>query len=77
MDEPQTFPAVAKAVAMQAIEDGVARVQMTGDEVYAQAKKEIDESRELTQSLMDNNLIKEPTIEMIETCLEKAIKLVG
>ena len=73
MDEPQTFPAVAKAVAMQAIEDGVARVEMTGDEVYAQAKKEIDESRNLTQHLMDNNFIKEPTTEMIETCLEKAI----
>ena len=77
MNEPQTFPAVAKAVAMQAIEDGVARVHMTGDEVYARAKKEIDEARNLTQSLMDNNFIKEPPVEMIEACLEKAIELVG
>ena len=77
MDEPQTFPAVAKAVAMQAIEDGVARVQMTGDEVYAQAKTEIDESRNLTQSLMDNNFIKEPPVEMLDACLEKAIAQVG
>ncbi|MDF7801394.1 NADP-dependent malic enzyme [Pontiellaceae bacterium B1224] len=77
MDEPQTFPAVAKAVALQAIEDGVARTEMTGDEVYARAKQEIDEARNLTQSLMDNNFIKQPTTEMIEACLEKAIELVG
>ena len=64
---------ITRSVAMQAIEDGVARVEMTGDEVYAQAKKEIDESRNLTQHLMDNNFIKEPTTEMIEACLEKAI----
>ncbi|MDF7823301.1 NADP-dependent malic enzyme [Pontiellaceae bacterium B12227] len=77
MDEPQTFPAVAKAVALQAIEDGVARVEMTGDEVYAQAKKEIDEARNLTDHLIENEFIKKPTIEMIEACLEKAIELVG
>jgi len=76
MDEPQTFPAVAKAVALQAIEDGVARAQMTGDEVYAQAKKEIDESRNLTQHLIENKFIKEPTVDMIEACLEKAIEQV-
>ncbi|VGO21615.1 NAD(P)-dependent malic enzyme [Pontiella sulfatireligans] len=77
MDETETFRNVAKAVALQAMEDGVARVQMTGDEVYAQAKKEIDESRNLTQSLMDNNFIKEPPLEMLEDCLEKAIAQMG
>ncbi|VGO16928.1 NAD-dependent malic enzyme [Pontiella desulfatans] len=77
MDETETFPAVAKAVALQAIEDGVARVQMTGDEVYAKAKADIDEARNLTQHLIDNRFIKEPTTEMIEACLEKAIAQVG
>ena len=77
MDEPQTFPAVAKAVALQAIEDGVARVQMTGDEVYARAKKDIDKSRNLTQHLIDNQFIKEPPLEMLDAALEKAIAQVG
>jgi malate dehydrogenase (oxaloacetate-decarboxylating) len=73
MDETETFPAVAKAVAIQAIEDGVARVEMTADEVYAQAKQEIDESRDLTHHLIEQEYIKKPTPEMLETCLEKAI----
>jgi malate dehydrogenase (oxaloacetate-decarboxylating) len=64
-------------VALQAIEDGVARVQMTGDEVYARAKADIDESRSLTQHLIDEKYIKEPTVEMLEQALEKAIAQIG
>jgi malate dehydrogenase (oxaloacetate-decarboxylating) len=77
MNETETFPAVAKAVAMQAIEDGVARHEMTGDEVYAKAKQDIDEARGLTHHLIDNQFIKEPPVEMLEACLEKAIAQVG
>ena len=77
MNEPQTFPAVAKAVAMQAIKDGVARVEMTGDEIYARAEQEINEARNLTQNLIDNKFIKEPTTDMIEACLERAIAQIG
>ncbi len=77
MDETETFPSVAKAVAMQAIEDGVARVEMSADEVYARAQKEIGEARELTHHLIDEEYIKKPTPEMLEACLEKAIAQVG
>jgi len=77
MDETETFPAVAKAVAMQAQIDGVARTMLSGDEVYAQAKKEIDESRNLTHHLIEEEYIKKPTPEMLEACLEKAIAQVG
>ena len=77
MDETETFRNVAVAVAMCAQEEGVARVAMTAEEVYEQAKADIDESRNLTQHLIDNKFIKEPTTEMIEECLEKAIALVG
>lgn len=73
MDEIETFPAVAAAVAMQAIKDGVARIELSADEVYAQAKQEIDEARALTQNLIDNKFIKEPTTEMLEACLERAL----
>jgi malate dehydrogenase (oxaloacetate-decarboxylating) len=73
MDETETFPSVAKAVALQAIEDGVARVNMSGEAVYEKAKADIDEARNLTHHLIDHELIKKPTTDMIEACLEKAI----
>lgn len=76
MNEIETYPSVAKAVALQAIEDGVARVVMTGDEVYELAKKDINEAQGLTHHLIDNELIKKPTTDMLDACLEKAISLI-
>ncbi|HEY5621035.1 MAG TPA: NADP-dependent malic enzyme [Pontiella sp.] len=73
MDETETFPAVARAVAMQAIEDGVARVTLSADEVYEQARQDITEARDLTQHLIDEKYIREPTTDMLEAALEKAI----
>ncbi len=73
MDEPETFPAVARAVAMQAQVDGVARVVLSGDEVYARAKQEIDDARGLVHHLIEQEFIKRPTPDMLEACLEKAI----
>jgi malate dehydrogenase (oxaloacetate-decarboxylating) len=77
MDETETFRNVARAVAIQAQEDGVARVTMTGDEVYEQAKQDIAEARGLTQHLIDEKYIKEPSIDMLQAALEKAIEQVG
>jgi len=77
MEETETFRNVARAVAMQAQEDGVARVTMTADEVYAQASKDIDEARGLTKHLIDEKYIKEPTIDMLQTALDKAIAQIG
>jgi malate dehydrogenase (oxaloacetate-decarboxylating) len=73
MEETETFRNVARAVALQAQEDGVARIQMSGDEVYEQAKKEIAQARALTQHLMDEQFIKEPSTDLLEAALEKAI----
>ena len=73
MNEAETFPAVARAVAEQAQKDGVARLTMSGEEVHERAKKEIDEARALIHKLLDDQFIPEPTTEMLEQCLEKAI----
>ena len=73
MDEMETFPAVARAVALQAQKDGVARIELSGDEVYAQAKRDIDEARALTHKLLDEKFIPEPTVEMLEECLERTL----
>jgi malate dehydrogenase (oxaloacetate-decarboxylating) len=77
MDETETFPAVAVAVAMAAQEEGVARVKMTGHEVLKQAREDIEEARELTDHLIREKFIKEPTIEMLEEAFNKALLQVG
>jgi len=40
MDEASVFPQEAADVAMQAIKDGIARVEMTWDEAFNKAKRE-------------------------------------
>lgn len=76
MDEANVFPVEAADVAMQAIKDGVARRQVTWDEAYQIAKRDIDYSRSMTKSLCDNGFVKEPPVEMMEEALEWTIKQV-
>lgn len=76
MDEPAVFPHEAADVAMQAIKDGVARIEMTRDQVYDIAKKDIDESRAITKSLMENNFIKKPSQDILDNAIDWAIKQV-
>lgn len=74
MSEMDVFPQLATDVAMQAIADGVAREIHTKEEVYAIAEKDIRESREMIQKMMDENIIKKPPIEIIEKALKKTIE---
>ncbi len=74
MDEADVFPIEAADVAMQAIKDGVARIQMTWDEAYKAAKKDIEHSRSLTNSLCENGFISSPPVEMMQSALDYTIK---
>jgi malate dehydrogenase (oxaloacetate-decarboxylating) len=74
MSETAVFPQLATDVAMQAIADGVAREIHTREEIYAVAEKDIRESREMIEHLMDEEFIKKPPIEMIEKALKKTIE---
>ncbi len=76
MEEAAVFPHEAADVAMQAIADGVARVIMTREEAFEKAAKDIDYSRSLTRSLMDNGFIQNPPMEMIKRALEWAVEQV-
>jgi malate dehydrogenase (oxaloacetate-decarboxylating) len=67
----------AADVAMQAIKDGVARKQMTWDEAFQIAKKDIDYSRSMAKSLHDNGFIADPPVEMLEEALNWTIKQIG
>ena len=77
MEETGVFPEEAADVAMQAIKDGVARVQMTREEAFAKAKADIDYSRSLTKSLTDNGFIPAPKQEMLQDALDWAVKQIS
>jgi malate dehydrogenase (oxaloacetate-decarboxylating) len=77
MEEVGVFPEEAADVAMQAIKDGVARVNITREEAYAKAKADIDYSRNLTKSLTETGFIPCPPTTMLQDALDWAIKEVS
>ncbi|MFA5771814.1 MAG: NADP-dependent malic enzyme [Thermoplasmata archaeon] len=60
MDEWEVYPRVATAVAMKAIEQGVARIKMSRKEIYETAEKIIKHARKEAQLLMKSGMIKKP-----------------
>ena len=60
MDEWEVYPREATAVGMKAIEQGVARIMMSGEELYKKAETMIKLAREETESLMKGGFIKTP-----------------
>ena len=60
MDEWEVFPREAAAVGSKAVEQGVARVKLTRDELYENAARIITRSREETTLLMKEGLIPMP-----------------
>lgn len=60
MDEWEVFPREAAAVGMKAIEQGVARIIMTKDELFAKASRIIKRAREETKVLMEAGIILVP-----------------
>lgn len=73
MDEAAVFPVEAADVAMQAIKDGVARVEMTWQEAFDKAKKDIDYARGLTDHLMEEKYIDAVPQELLDDALQAAI----
>jgi malate dehydrogenase (oxaloacetate-decarboxylating) len=58
MDDWEVFPREATAVAMKAIEQGVARRKLSRNEIYENAERIIKESRDKVQFLMKHGYIK-------------------
>ena len=78
MDEPGIFPKEAADVAMQAIKDGVARVtDLTWQQVYDIAEKDIKESRAAAQLLMKEGMIGEFPQQLMDEALDFALKQVA
>jgi malate dehydrogenase (oxaloacetate-decarboxylating) len=57
MDEWELFPREAVAVALKAQEQGVARVRLSGDELYNMAKAKIQQAQDMIQVLMEKEII--------------------
>jgi malate dehydrogenase (oxaloacetate-decarboxylating) len=74
MEEADVFPQEAADVAMQAIEDGVARIKMSWEAAYQMAKADIDKARNITSLLMQKGLIQEPPLAMIQAIFDEVIK---
>lgn len=60
MDDWEVFPKEAAAVAMKAIEQGLARIECSYEEEFARASKIIKRSRDMTQRMMQEGFIAEP-----------------
>jgi malate dehydrogenase (oxaloacetate-decarboxylating) len=73
MEETEVFAVEAADTAMQAIKEGVARVNLSWQEVYDRAKADIEAARRLTEDLKKLGHIQEPPASMLEEALEKAI----
>ncbi len=73
MEETEVFAVEAADVAMQAIAEGVARVNMSWDEVYQKAKADITSARGLVADMQKLGHIKEPPQELLEQALRTAI----
>ncbi len=77
MDEASVFPEEAADVAMQAIDDGVARVILSREEVFRIAESDIRHAREITRFLTDQGFIAQPDPAMLDEALQWAIAQVG
>jgi malate dehydrogenase (oxaloacetate-decarboxylating) len=73
MDECEVFPEEAAAVAAQAVADGVARREVSRQEVYRIAEHDIQEAQRLHQHLMDSGFIEAPPMDLLEEALRRAI----
>jgi malate dehydrogenase (oxaloacetate-decarboxylating) len=60
MDSWEVFPREAVAVGMKAIEQGIARLKLSRQELYDRAVESIKKSREETKLLMREQFIKDP-----------------
>jgi malate dehydrogenase (oxaloacetate-decarboxylating) len=76
MEETEIYAVEAADVAQQAIKEGVARINMSWDEVYKCAKADIEATRSLVEDLKKLGHIKEPPMEIMEKALEEAISSV-
>jgi malate dehydrogenase (oxaloacetate-decarboxylating) len=73
MEEAAVFPQVASDVAMQAIQDGVARILLSKEDVYKRAETDIEYSRRLMDAMMAGGFVRRPPQAMLDESIQWAI----
>jgi malate dehydrogenase (oxaloacetate-decarboxylating) len=73
MDETELFAEEAADVAVEAVKNGVARINLTRNEVYKTTLRDIKETRSILDILMKKEFIKKPDIKLLKDALKKAI----
>ncbi|MDR3161451.1 MAG: NADP-dependent malic enzyme [Spirochaetaceae bacterium] len=76
MEETDVFAQEAADVAQQAIKEGVARVNLSWEEVYNRATADIAAARAVVEDMKKLGHIKEPPAEILEAALKKAVDAV-
>ena len=76
MEETEVFAVEAADVAMQAIKDGVARVELSWDDVYNATLRDIKEARGAIDLLQKNNFIAAPDIKLLIEARDRAVAAV-
>ncbi|MGE5342258.1 MAG: NAD(P)-dependent malic enzyme [Candidatus Omnitrophota bacterium] len=76
MDETEVFAVEAADVAMTAIKNGVARIQMDWQTVHDITLRDIKEARDIMDMMMKHNFIKKPDEKLLEDALQAAIAAV-
>ncbi|HRS53221.1 MAG TPA: NADP-dependent malic enzyme [Bacteroidales bacterium] len=76
MDETDVFAFEAADVAMQAIKDGVARINMSWQEAFNKAQNDIKNARNTIETLINQKLIPLPDEKIINEVLEWTINKV-
>jgi malate dehydrogenase (oxaloacetate-decarboxylating) len=76
MDETEVFAHEAADVAMEAIKNGVARLEFDWQTVYDHTMRDIKLARDTMDVLMKNNFIKPPDYSLLEQALQMAIDAV-
>lgn len=76
MDETEVFAHEAADVAVEAVKNGVARIEKNWDEVFKKTMADIKEARDAMGLLMKEGFIKEPDIKLLEEAVKKAVDAV-
>ncbi len=61
---------------MAAIKGGVARIQLTRQEVYDKTMADIREARAIVDTLMEKGFIRQPDEKLLADAVEKAVAAV-
>ena len=77
MDERDVFPQEAADVAMQAVDEGLARVTLTREEAFERAEADIVQARETVDLLIEQGIIPQPPKTMLKDALAWTIQQLG